>query len=403
MDSAEFVVIGSGAFGASTAYHLARRRCGKVILLDQYGLGSQTSPRAAGLTGKVAANDLAARLATEAVESLATFEQESGIPLNFHRCGSLKAALTPEGEQLLRQDLDRARRFGIPAELISSDHARSLAPHFNAGDSRAVLYCPDDCWLDPPRLAVGYAERARRDGAEIRPGTKVLRVMHRKGKVTGVRTDKGNIAAGAVVDAAGAWSSLVAEKAGIRVPMLPTRHQLYITEPVEGMKPLQPIVRILEKSVYLRYEKGGILFGGYEDNPVQVDPHTLPADFEVSRLSLNLSVLQSMTQEVLPYFACLGKVAVREHRGGLPTMTPDGQRIVGPVPGLGGFFIITGCNVGGLSVSPALGRSLADLIVDGRSEPDLTPYCVERFAGRYTQPAELSAACRNMYARRYTK
>src|SRR5262249_10357000 len=94
---------------------------------------------------------------------------------------------------------------------------------------------------------------------------------------------------------------------------------------------------------------------------------------------------------------------IQEHRGGLPTCTPDGQFIAGPVPNLAGFFIISGCNVGGLSMSPALGRALADLIVDGRGEPDISPYYVERFAGANLAGAALGEACREAYARKYMK
>src|SRR5215211_5715315 len=125
-DEAGYVVVGAGALGASTAYHLARRGAAGVVLLDRHAVGSQTSPRAAGLCRKVAATELGARLMDEATELLAGFEAESGQSLNFHRNGSLLAALTPAGEERLRRDGERAQGLGIPCELLSHADARRL-------------------------------------------------------------------------------------------------------------------------------------------------------------------------------------------------------------------------------------------------------------------------------------
>jgi glycine/D-amino acid oxidase-like deaminating enzyme len=403
VEEAGYVVIGAGALGACTAYNLARRGARKVLLLDRYGLGSQTSPRAAGLTSKVASTELGVRLMHEAVEHLARFEAESRRTIDFHRSGSLKAALTPAGEQRLRQDADRAAAVGIAVDTISSEQAARLAPFFQPGRARSILYCPEDAWVDPKKVAVGYADRAAEVGAELRANTTVTGILRRDGRVLGVRTQDGEIHAEVVVDAAGAWAGLVAEVAHIRVPMIPTRHQLYVTEPIGGMEPLQPIVRIHENSVYARYEQGGLLVGGYEDEPRQFAPTELPDGFQMQDLPLDLDVLQRLTEEVLEFFPALRRVPIREHRGGLPTITPDGQHIVGPVPNLVGFYLISGCNVGGLSISPALGRALADLILDGRTEPDLSPFYVERFGDSYRSAGRLSAACRYAYARKYTK
>src|SRR4051812_14889955 len=130
MASATAIVIGAGALGASTAYHLARRGL-SVTLVDQFAPGSQTSPRAAGLTNtKAASTEIMARLTDEATETLARFEQESGIPLDFHRSGSLKAAYTEIGEARLLADLEVARGLGVDVDLISPAEAHRLAPWF---------------------------------------------------------------------------------------------------------------------------------------------------------------------------------------------------------------------------------------------------------------------------------
>src|SRR5262249_44715573 len=152
-------------------------------------------------------------------------------------------------------------------------------------------------------------------------------------------------------------------------------------EPVPGVEPLQPIVRLLEASVYVRYAQGGLMFGGYEDHPRVLDASAFPPGFQIADLPLDLDVLRALVDEVADRFPALRRARVAVHRGGAPTMPPDGRPILGRVPGLAGLFVASGCCVGGLSLSPAAGRALADLILDGKSEPDLTPLSVERFQG----------------------
>ncbi|HKZ05765.1 MAG TPA: FAD-binding oxidoreductase [Methylomirabilota bacterium] len=401
-DHAAAVVIGAGAFGASTAYHLARRGV-DVVLLDQHALGSQTSPRAAGLTSQADPVPVMARLRREACAAFARFEADMGRSVGYHRSGSLRAAYTEAGERRVREGLATAQALQIPAALISSAEAERLAPHFRAGAARAILHVPDDGWLDPARLAVGFAARAAELGARTRPFTRVTGLLAGGGRVAGVVTDRGEIRAPVVVDAAGAWAARVAAGAGLRVPLVPMRHQLLVTEPIPGVEPLQPIVRLVEASVYVRHEQGGLLFGGYEDAPRVVDAAALPPAFQMADLPLDLAVLRGLIDEVGAHFPALRTARVAIHRGGLPTMTADGRPVLGPVPGLEGFHVASGCCVGGLGLSPAAGRALADLIVDGKSEPDLTPLSVERFRDAPQDPAALEAACVAQYARRYIR
>jgi glycine/D-amino acid oxidase-like deaminating enzyme len=400
--SADVVVIGAGAFGAATAYHLARRGA-RVTLVDQHALGSQTSPRAAGLTSKAAYLPVMARLRDEACEAFARFETEMGRSVDFHRSGSLKAAYTEAGEARLHADLAAARALGIEAALVSPAEAARLAPHFVPGAARAIGHVPSDGWLEPSKVAIGFAQRAGELGATLRPFTAVTGLLRDGGRVAGVTTAGGELRAGAVVDAAGAWARAVVAASGLDLPLVPVRHQLLITEPIPGVEPLQPIVRLLEASVYVRYAQGGLMFGGYEDQPRVVDAATLPPGFQIAQLELDYRVLGGLLEEVAAHFPALRAARVAVHRGGLPTMTPDGHPVLGAVAGLDGFYVASGCCVGGLSLSPAAGRALADLIVDGRSDPDLAPLSVERFRGRFDTPAVREAACVERYARKYLK
>jgi glycine/D-amino acid oxidase-like deaminating enzyme len=402
MRTADAIVIGSGAFGASTAYHLARRGA-SVVLVDQHAIGSQTSARAAGLTSKTSSTPVMAALRHEACEAFERFASQMGRSVDFHRSGSLKVAYTPAGEARLHADFAIAERLGIEARMISASEARALAPHFEPGAARLIGHIPSDGWLDPAKVAVGFAERAGELSARLLPHTRVTGLLRTNGRVKGVVTGAGEIHAPVVVDAAGGWARSVAASAGIALALVTVRHQLCITRPVPGVAPLQPIVRLLEASVYVRYCDGGLMFGGYEDAPLVVEPERLAPDFQVGDLALDLAVLRALTDEVAAHFPALKSAEIAIHRGGLPTMTPDGQPVLGPVPGLAGFYVASGCCVGGLSLSPASGRALADLILDGVSDPDLTPLSPERFRGWAESTPEIAAVCLQRYKRKYMK
>jgi 4-methylaminobutanoate oxidase (formaldehyde-forming) len=157
------------------------------------------------------------------------------------------------------------------------------------------------------------------------------------------------------------------------------RHQLFVTEPVDGVHADLPIVRIMDAAVYVRPCDDGLLWGGYEEEPRFFDIDALGRDFTIPDTPLDADVLWALADDVRAQLPVLRDARVRIHRGGLPTMTGDGQHIVGPAPGADGFFVAGGCNVSGLSISPAIGDAVAAWIVDGEPPLDLTELALERF------------------------
>ena len=166
-----------------------------------------------------------------------------------------------------------ARALGIEVDLISAADAHRLAPWFEPGEPRAIGYVPSDAYLEPSKLPLAYVRLAQaRWGARSSIHSRDGAAPGRPARVQGVSTPRGDLPADVVVDAAGGWARAVAETPGSRLPLVPVRHQLFITEPLPGVEPMQPIVRFLEASVYVRPERGGLLVGGYEDTPRVVDP-----------------------------------------------------------------------------------------------------------------------------------
>src|SRR5262249_2402919 len=174
--------------------------------------------------------------------------------------------------------------------------------------------------------------------ARLWPQARVSRGESGKGRAAAGETDKGTIRTPVVVDAAGAWTRQVAAASGIRIPLVPTRHQLVVTEPLEEVRADLPMVRIMDAPVYVRPCGGGLLWGGFEEAPKQFDMDALDARFQIKDLALDREVLRRLAEDIKEQMPILLAAPVREHRGGLPTMTADGQHIIGPAPAAAGFF-----------------------------------------------------------------
>jgi 4-methylaminobutanoate oxidase (formaldehyde-forming) len=324
-----------------------------------------------------------------ACANLRRFSDDTGQPLDWTQSGSLKVARRPEDVPVVEGDVARGERHGLDVALLSGEEAHALHPFLQVDGVLAVLRVGDDLYFDPAQVAIGYVRGAEARGATVLPHTTVTRVNIEGGKVESVETDRGTIRAPVVVDAAGAWTRQVAEASGIRIPLVATRHQLFVTEPIDGIRADLPIVRVMDAAVYVRPCEGGLLWGGYEADPRFFDMDELGPGFAIPATPLDADVLWRLADDVRAQLPVLREAPVREHRGGLPTMTADGQHIVGPTPAADGFYIAGGCNVAGLSASPAIGEALAAWIVDGAPPLDLSELSVTRFASRALPEDEL--------------
>jgi glycine/D-amino acid oxidase-like deaminating enzyme len=401
LQDAEAVVIGSGALGSSVAFHLAKAGLAPVVLVDKHAIASQTSLRAAGLTSQIRQSELMTRLATMAVDKIKKFTIETNEEMIYFQSGSLKIARTPEHQQQLQRDVELGQKLGVDIDFVSPARAQKLMPFFEPVAIRAVTYVPGDLYLEPGQLPRGYANATARLGGVLLPNTSVTGFAADDGRVTKVITDKGEIRTSIVVDAAGAWSRLVAGLVNSRLGAIPTRHQLIITCPIPGVEPHQPIARVIDCNVYIRPADGGLMLGGYESNPLQFDMASLPAGFDIDDLPLDASVIHRLAGQVVDQFPIFRQITVKEHRGGLPTMTADGEHIVGPLPNLRGFYVASGCCVGGLSIAPIIGEMLAEWIVSGKPPIDLSPLSPSRSAVQLPVEDALREACRRQYACHY--
>jgi glycine/D-amino acid oxidase-like deaminating enzyme len=392
--TADAVVIGSGALGGSTAYNLCRDGY-RTILIDRRAIASQTSPRAAGLSAVLRPSALMTRLAVRGVALLRGFEDETGIAIDLVPSGSLKLARSEALAEQLKEEMLRAREFGVAAQLIDAHEAARMMPLLHAGHAAAIAHYPDDVYLDPALFTCGVADAARRLGCTLMPDTAVEEIVVANERVDGVRTSRGILAAPIVVDAAGAWARALARFASL--PMIAVRHQLLVTRPLDGVEAPQPITRILDANVYVRPCDSGLMLGGYERDPMLFDD--VPAD--VSAMPLDRSVLEALAGSVSAEFPVLADLAGATLRGGMPTMTLDDQHLIGPVPGVAGLFVLGGCNVGGLSTSLAFAEALCRIIADPTAAEALAALLPARFAGLDVAESALREACRLHYGQHY--
>ena len=376
---ADVVVIGAGALGLSTALHCALSGR-SVAVLERHAAGSQASGRAAGLFKSVQADELRTNLARRSITRASTFADWADVPLTVTRPGSFLIARTDQHRDFLRRELDQSRRWGVDVrEATPAELAERLGYYGPASDYFAVS-CPEDIYIEEPAsLIQAYLAACQRHGTEIIENEPVIGIPVTAGRVTGVETERRSIAAPVVVDGAGGWVRQVASLAGAQVPLAPVRHQLLITEPTPEVDPAGPIVRVVDAAVYLRPARSGLMVGGFEPDPLPVDPRREPPSFSTDDVPLDLGVLRQLVSQVAREVPLASTAPVAEHRAGLFTMSPDGRFVTGPVPDLPGLWVASGCNGSGFSSSLAIGEALAAWITTGAAPPGLTALSPARF------------------------
>ena len=373
------VVIGAGALGLSTALHCALAGQ-SVIVVERHTAGSQASGRAAGLFKSVQADELRTRLARRSIALAASFADWAGVPLKVARSGGFLIARTAEHRKLLARELAQSRSWGADVREADPAHPGRRLSYYQAAGEQFALWCPEDIYIEEPvSLILAYLAACRLHGVVVAEDEPVMGIPVGRGRVAGVQTDSRVITAPEVVDAAGGWVRQVAELAGAWVPLAPVRHQLLITGPAIDIDPADPIVRVVDAAVYLRPARGGLMVGGFEADPLPVDPRQQPATFTTDDVPLDLTVLRRLAAQVGAEAPAAAAPAA-EHRGGMFTMSPDGRFVAGPVPGLAGLWVASGCNGSGFSSSLAIGEALAAWIARGIVAPGMDALAPARFS-----------------------
>ncbi len=261
---AQVVIIGGGVIGTSVAYHLTKLGYGDVVLLEQGQLSSGTTWHAAGLVGQLRASESGTRLVQYSTQLYTELEAETGLTAGYKQCGGVTVARTEDRMIQLRRTAANAAAFDLECELLTPEQALEHYPVMRVDDLVGAIWLPADGRANPTDLTLALAKGARLRGARIIERTRVVGVTTRDGRVTGVRTDAGDVDAELVVNCAGQWAKQVGSMAGVNVPLHSAEHFYVVTDAIAGVHTDMPILRDPDGYTYFKEEVGGLVIGGFE-------------------------------------------------------------------------------------------------------------------------------------------
>jgi Glycine/D-amino acid oxidases (deaminating) len=369
MESADVVIAGGGISGCALAYQLAKRNV-DVVLLERETLGSQSTGRCAGGVRQQFSTEDNVRVMRLSVKLLESFEQETGHPADFRQIGYLFVFTQPQQVEDFRHNMEMWHRVGLTeARWVDPAEAAKMVPVLNVEDVLGCTFCPTDGIASPADVTIGYAAAARRLGARLREGVEVIGIDIASGRVQGVRTSAGDIATRLVVNCAGPWAASIGRMAGLEIPVLPYRRHIAVTGTFPAIPRNTPMTVDFHTSLYFHPEGDGVLMGMSD----RTEPPAYVTD-------VNWDFLEKMFEQAARRAPALAGAGVKTAWAGLYESTPDHQAILGPIADIEGFWCAAGFSGHGFMQAPAAALLLTQLLLDKKSEIDISSFAFERFA-----------------------
>lgn len=380
LPSCEIIIIGGGAVGCGVAYALARAGRKDILVLERAeALGLATTSQGAGLCGQ--ARDTVERIHL-AMHSVATFRELQRDPdatPDWNEVGSLRIALSEKRAEEFRRLKTAADAAGLETALIDPAEARKLWPLLDFSHSKAILWCPSDGYMTPGRVVNAYAHQCRKLGVRFVTSAIVDQILTRDGRVSGVHTNLGAASCRYVINAAGAHAFHVARLAGLDLPIVPVRHEYFVTVPMAGLAPTLPCFRIPELTLYGRVRDAGLLLGGWEPRSLSTDPRSYEIAGGPPPLTPDWEVLNSFGTSFKTLWPTADSAEKKVVGKGWPTFTPDGRFIIGESCRLPGFVMAGGCNAHGISGSGGIGKLLVESLLDPKPSAYARSLSPDRF------------------------
>lgn len=365
---ADVVIIGGGVIGLSIAYHLGQSRAGKIVLLEKGQLGEGSTSRCVGGIRTQFSTEINIRFSLESMKTFEHFEEEFGVDPEFKRIGYLFLATTDQDVKVFQQNLILQKQFGIAVEWLHPDEIRRRFSYLKMDDILGGTFSPRDGYAGPSEVLSGFSSGAKRAGVRIYEGVEAKEILVDKGKVTGVRTNGGEISSPVVVNAGGPFASLVAEMAGLRIPVKPLRRQVFVTAPFHLTDRIFPLTIDFHRGWYFRQEVDGLLLSGPLDKEPSFNTGT---DYEA---------MVEASENAIYRVPALERAQIARGWAGLYEISPDNHAILGKVPGLEGFILANGFSGHGFQHSPAVGKVISELIIEGKATTiDISSLSIDRF------------------------
>ncbi|MGI8950988.1 MAG: NAD(P)/FAD-dependent oxidoreductase [Chitinophagaceae bacterium] len=376
------VVIGGGIFGCAIAYYYTKNNPGKkIIVIERNELCNSATSRAAALITKIRAKKYFIPLSLETYRVIPEMEKQLGESLDIKKVGVLHVAACEQRVNDLKELMQIAKEFNQSAEYISNEEAHKKAPWLKTDEAINIGFMPEEAYCDPYLLGSFFVRCAKMQGADLRQGVEVTKIIMDENTAVGVQTKQGKIYADIVIIAAGAWSPIFAKQAGIDLPMAPTRSQYWITERDEIFPVNSPIVLLPDAQAYARPEGGSLLFGIREKKSLSVSPKNIPADVSDFCFSEDKGMhdLSEVIERLARFFPKVYDIGLKYYVAGFSGYTPDNNLSMGIAPGVNNLLLATGCVGAGISIAGGVGLAFAEMAAGKKNPYDFSHFNIERF------------------------
>ena len=404
---AKAIVIGGGVVGCSVLYHLAKAGWKDIILIERSELTSGSSWHAAGGFHTLNGDPNVAKLQAYTVGLYKELEELSGQSCSLHLTGGVMMADSPERMDFLRMTHARGRCLGMETELITPSEAKAMFPLMDESHFVGALWDPVEGHLDPSGTTHAYAKAAQVLGAEIELRNPVLEITQDTDGIWNVVTKNGTIKTEHVVNAGGLWAREVGRMVGLELPLLAMEHMYLLTDDMPEVTEFnsetgRELVGVIDfkGEIYTRQERNGLLLGTYEKACKPWSPIKTPWDFGHELLQPDLDRITPSLEVGFKHFPAFEKAGIKQIINGPFTFAPDGNPLIGPVPGLTNYW--SACAVmAGFSQGGGVGLALANWMVDGDPGFDVFAMDVSRF-GEWATIKYTNAKVRENYSRRFS-
>ncbi|HUV72852.1 MAG TPA: FAD-binding oxidoreductase [Anaerolineae bacterium] len=374
-ERADVVVIGGGVMGVSTAYHLVKKGCSDVLLVERNRFfGEESTGRCAGGIRYQFSNEIDIRLSLLSIPMLEHFPEELDQEIDLKHCGYLFMLSREEDIEVFRENVARQRSLGVETEWLSAEEVRRRTTLVDTNGILAGTFCARDGLADPSGVVQGYAKAATRLGASLLTTTEASGIETTGGRVCGVTTNRGKVETRVVVNAAGPWAATVGAMAGIEIPVRPLRRQIAVTTSIAGLPRDFPMVIDFAQSLYFHREGQGVLTGMSNLDEREGFDQSVDREWEMRHLEAAVARMPS-----------LANAGLLNRWAGLYAVSPDALAILGRVPQIEGYYCINGFSGHGFMHGPICGLLIAEEILEGQARTlDIAPLRIDRFVREST-------------------